>query len=184
MTVYGEICGFITGSDEPIQKTYDYGCERGENNIMFYRITTEEDGVKKEWEVQEVLEWTKKLIEEMKECDDPYWVRVTPIDLLYHGTLGDLYPQVVNSEHWHENVLEEMKNDKEHFGMEENEPLCTHNKVPREGICLRKFSDPIRECFKLKTSAFMLGEAIRTDAGEVDIEMEEGYTDSQEETNG
>ena len=66
-------------------------------------------------------------------------------------------------------------NDKEHFGMEENEPMCTHYQSPREGFCLRKCNDPINECFKLKSLAFTFGEAIRYDEGDVDIEAEEGY---------
>ena len=122
MTVYGEICGFITGTDKPIQKTYDYGCQRGENNIMFYRITTNEDGKKREWEVQEVLDWTNALIERMKATNDKNWERIHPIDLLYHGTLGDLYPEIDTTNHWHENVLEALKNDKEHFGMDHKDP--------------------------------------------------------------
>lgn len=178
MTVYGEICGYVTGTESAIQKFYDYGCNKGENNIMFYRITTtKEDGSKREWEVMEVYDWTKKLIERMQEANDENWKRVKPIDILYHGTLADLYPEIDTENHWHENVLEAMKNDKVHFGMEDDEPLCRYNKVPREGVCLRKFNDTILECFKLKTNSFLLGEVIRMDEGDVDIEMAEGYGD-------
>ena len=176
MTVYGEICGYLTGSESQIQKTYDYGCDKGENNVMFYRITTtNDDGSKLEWNVQDVLEWTEGLIKRMKSENNENWKRISPINLLYHGTLEDLYPEIDTSSHWHENVLKAMENDKEHFGMEENEPLCTFNEVPREGICLRKFNDKRPECWKLKTQSFMLGEAVRMDAGEVDAEMSEGY---------
>lgn len=178
MTIYGEICGYITGTETPIQKLYDYGCDKGQNFIMLYRITTtNEDGSKREWEVPEVLEWTNKLIERMKENGDENWKKIHPIDLLYHGTLEDLYPELDTENHWHENVLEAMKNDKEHFKMEMNEPLCTFNEVPREGVCVRKFEDKILECFKLKTVSFGLREALLVDSGEVDIEMAEGYTD-------
>lgn len=93
----------------------------------------------------------------------------TQENTLYHGTLKDLYPDIQVDENWHTNILEAMKSDKEHFGMEENEPLCL-NKVPREGICIRKFQDPLRECFKLKTQSFKLKEALQYDEGEVDIE--------------
>lgn len=182
MTVYGEIFGYITGSDKPIQKTYDYGCKPGENNIMFYRITTDEDGKKREWEVQEVFAWTKDLIERMKANNDENWKKIHPIDILYHGTLEELYPDLDTENHWHENLLEKLKNDKEHFGMEENEPLCTYHQVPREGICVRKYADPIRECYKLKTVSFKLGEAIRYDSNDVDIEAVEGYAESPNES--
>lgn len=172
MTVYGEICGYITGSETPIQKTYDYGCKEGENIIMFYRITTtRDDGSKYEWEVQEVFEWTRKLIERMcKDGDVETARRVHPIDVLYHGTLEDLYPELDTENHWHTNLLEQMKNDKRHFGMEEKEPLC-NNDVPREGICIRKVGEKRPSCFKLKTDAFFFGESIRMDAGEADMEM-------------
>ena len=42
----------------------------------------------------------------------------------------DIYPELDTENHWHENLLDKLKNDKEHFGMEEFEPLCTYNSVP------------------------------------------------------
>ena len=176
MTVYGEICGYVTGTESMIQKTYDYGCEVGDNNLMIYRITTtNEDGSKKEWEITDVKAWTENLIERMKEKGDENWKRVHPIDLLYHGSLEDLYPDLDTENHWHENLLERMKNDKEHFGMEENEPMCTHYQSPREGIVLRRVGDITPSAWKLKSYSFFLGESIRYDEGDVDIEAEEGY---------
>lgn len=169
MTVYGEICGYITNSDKMIQRAYDYGCLRGENTFMPYRITTEEGDKRREWEVSEVLDWAKRIRENMLADSNPNVNRIAPINALYHGTLRDLYPNIQVDENWHTNVLEALKTDKKHFGMEENEPLC-HNKVPREGICIRKFNDPLRECFKLKTQSFKLKEALQYDEGEVDIE--------------
>ena len=181
MTLYGEICGFLSGSDSPIQKLYDYGCEKGENFVMLYRITTtNEDGSKHEWEVPEVLEWTKKLIERMKEAGDENWKRIHPIDLIYHGTLEDLYPDIDTETHWHDTLLKRMKNDKEHFGMEENEPLCK-NEVPREGLVIRKANDTILRASKLKCDAFLIGEAIRVEQSDfVDIEMAAGYADENQ----
>ena len=185
MTVYGEICGYLTDTETPIQKTYDYGCDKGENTIMFYRITTpvEVDGEVKlrEWEVQEVFEWTEKLKERMYQNGDPLnAVRVQPINVLYHGTLEDLYPDLDPENHWAANLLDMMKHDKKRFGMEENEPLCTHHQVPREGICIRKCGSTKPACYKLKTDAFFLGESVRMDAGEVDIEMADNYGDEPE----
>ena len=180
MTVYGEICGYITGLETPIQKTYDYGCKPGENIIMFYRITTptEVNGETKlrEWEISEVYEWTMKLKERLYQDDKPLdGLRIHPIDILYHGTLEDLYPDLDPTNHWAANLLDAMKHDKEHFGMEENEPLCTEHQVPREGICIRKCGSSKPACYKLKTDAFFFGESIRMDAGDADIEMVEGY---------
>ena len=80
--------------------------------------------------------------------------------------------------HWHENVLENLKVEKR-FCMEMDEPLCK-TKVPREGFVLRKANDPVSEAWKLKTDRFKLREASQIDAGEVDIEMEEGYSQDEE----
>ena len=172
MTVYGEIFGYLTRSDKMIQKEYDYGCEKGKNKLMPYRITTTNDnGTKHEWNVMEVKEWTEKLIAEHPELAD----KIHVIDLLYHGILADLYPHLSLTEHWHENVLEEMRNDVIHFGMEKREPLCTNHNVPREGICVRIDNDEINENFKLKCAKFFDRERKAIDAGEVDIEMADVY---------
>ena len=171
MTVYAEICGYA--GDKMIQKGYDYGCNLGEFFIMPYRITTKTNDKKYEWDVTEVKEWTEKLIKEHTELAS----KIHPITLLYHGTLKDLYPTVSGTEHWHENVLHKMMNDKEHFGMEELEPLCK-NKVPREGIVLRITNDPCAEAFKLKCIKFKEREAKAVDNGEVDVEMNEGYVNN------
>ena len=168
MTLYGEICGYVDGTTSMIQKGYDYGCSAGESFLMPYRITyTDPDGKHTEWEVSEVYGWTVKLLADHPELKD----KVHPINILYHGTLGELYPDLDTAEHWNENVLLAMADDKEHFGMELNEPLCK-NKVPREGIVLRITEDPHSEAFKLKTFAFLLKEAKMVDSGDVDIEME------------
>ena len=177
MTVYGEICGYLTDSDSPIQRTYDYGCDKGENIIMFYRISTvNEDGSKHEWEVPEVLDWTNKLIERMKEAGDENYKRIHPIDLLYHGTLEDLYPDLDTENHWHEDVLEKLKSETK-FDMELDEPLCK-NKVPAEGIVLRKSFDNVLRASKLKTNSFLIGESLRVSENDfVDVEMAASYGD-------
>lgn len=120
MTIYGEICGYLTGCQSMIQKSYPYECQPGENNIMIYRISTMgEDGKKYEWNVQDVYDWTVKLIDRMKDAYDNNWKRIHPIDILYHWTLSDLYPEIDEDNHWNENVFDKLKNDKEHFGMED-----------------------------------------------------------------
>jgi len=161
---YCEIVGF-TPNGSPIQKGYDYGCTHiGEekSKLMVYRVT--KDG--KELEIPEVMEAGHLLKETLGDI-------IMEFPLLYHGTLQDLYPEVSTAEHWHENVLELLKTEKK-FLMEEDEPLC-RTKVPREGFVLRKAKDPVAEAWKLKTDAFKFREAKQVDAGEVDIEMQEGY---------
>ena len=178
MTVYSEICGYVDGTATPIQKykktgqAFDYGCNVGESFIMPYRITfTDENGERTEWEAMEVYGWAVNLIKEHPELEG----KVRPLDILYHGTLADLYPEVSETEHWNANVLKKMINDTEYFGMELDEPLCK-NKVPREGIVLRIDDDEKAEAFKLKTLVFLdKQDAAAMDAGEVDIEMNQAY---------
>lgn len=171
MTIYGEIIGYLTNSDKMIQKNYDYGCNKGENKLMIYRITTtNEDGTKLEWNVTDVHNWTQGLIREHPEIAD----RIHVIDLLYHGTLGDLYPNISYVDHWHENVLEALRNEKERFNMEKNDPICK-NKVPFEGIVLRIDNDELSEAFKLKCKKFLSKEREEIDKGEVDMEMIDAY---------
>lgn len=179
MTIYGEIIGYCEGSNSFIQKIgqgYDYRCKPGENQLMIYRITTmDESGKKHEWNIEDVLNFTIDLKcrladENHKDIAD----RLHPIDIFYRGTLKDLYPDLDVTNHWHENLLERMKNDKDHFGMEQNEPMC-RNSVPREGIVIRIDNDPVAEAFKLKCIKFLNKEAQAVDNGEADAEMQERY---------
>ena len=101
--------------------------------------------------------------------------KIKPIEILYHGTLKDFYPEIQVDESWNANVLEAMKIDSR-LGMEKNEKLCI-NKVPREGIVLRIDDDPMREAFKLKCVKFLEREKKLMDEGEVDTEMMEGYVE-------
>lgn len=175
MTVYGEIFGYNTGDNTGIQslggKVYDYGCEVGTNKLMIYRIRTrKEDGTYNEWDVKDVHKWTIDLMKK----NEILASHIHPIDILYHGTLMDLYPEIDINNHWHENVLETMKNDVEHFGMEKDEPMC-NNKLPREGVVIRIDGDDEVQAFKLKSLVFLGKEAKDIDDGKVDNEMEESY---------
>ena len=176
ITVYGEICGYLSGSGSMIQKDYDYGCKAGENFMLPYRITeTDSDGKKKEWEVSEVVAWTQRMIAEHEDLAQ----RLRPMTILYHGSLADMYPSLDPERHWNENLLEAMKKDSTMLGMEKNEPMCLH-KVPREGICLRIDGDERKECFKLKTDAFFLREQqlvteMENGTVQIDPEMAQAY---------
>lgn len=171
MTVYGEIVGYQDNSQTMIQKGYDYGCEIGTNFFMPYRITQIDDnGQITEWNVSQVKEWTETLVNNNTELSSV----IKPITIFYEGRLVDLYPHLRLDEHWHEEVLYQLKQDKVNFGMEELEPMCK-NKVPREGLCIRIVDDPISECFKLKCDLFFEHERGEMDKGNVDSEMLEAY---------
>lgn len=165
--IYGEVVGY-TPNGTPIQKGYDYGClptDEVKSKLMVYRITQND----KELEIPDVIAFGQYLKDKLGDI-------VLDFPLMYHGTLADLYPEISTTEHWHENVLEALKVEKR-FLMEQMEPMCI-NKVPREGFVVRKANDPIKRAFKLKTTAFFEREAKQIDAGEVDIEMTEGYTEN------
>lgn len=134
MTIYAEIVGYLPGSDTMIQPYHDYGCKIGEWKVMPYRITTDmvkgEVGTKNEWDVKVVRAWTLSLINNHPDIAD----KIMPIEILYNGQLGKMYPDIdENSPTWHEELLEHIKNDKERLLMEEDEPLCTmfHEEVER-----------------------------------------------------
>jgi len=166
MTIYAEICGYEPGSLSMIQKGYDYGCSAGKSFVMPYRIVTESaDGGRKEWSVREVYDWTSNILETIDGTKE--WLR--PITILYEGKFSDLYPEAKDTH----DIFECLKADKDHFGMEQNEPMCTFNKVPREGIVLRINGNQQPEAFKLKTVKFLGKEAEEMDKATVDVEMQQ-----------
>lgn len=169
-TIYGEIVGYESGCNTMIQRGYDYGCAKGTNKLMIYRVVYEKkDGTRYECEIDEVDSFAKGLVEHYPELRE----RIFYLDRLYHGTLRDLYPDVVEDKDWNFNILERMKRD-ERLGMEKEEPLC-RTQVPREGIVIRKVGDSVAEAFKLKTDKYMLRETKMIDRGESDLEMDENY---------
>jgi len=166
MTVYGEVVGFEENSNKWLQKNHDYGCKPGQWKFMPYRITiTDELGNKTEWDIDAVDKWTRDLVAAHPELAD----KTMFLNILYYGRLGDLYPDIKEDEHWHENLLERMKNDKDRFLMELDEPMCK-NKVPREGIVIRIIGDKFARAWKLKSLRHYAKEAEAHDKGEVDGE--------------
>ena len=89
----------------------------------------------------------------------------------------DLYPEIPVETHWHADVLARMKTDKDRFLMEQDEPMCK-NKVPREGIVIRKSNDIHARAWKLKTARHYAKESEAHDKGEVDMEEMESETNA------
>ena len=166
MEIFGEIVGYVTDTQTPIQKGYDYKCLPGKNRLHVYRIRTkQEDGTHKEWDIQDIRVWLQTVVGAHSELEN----QVDIVPLLYHGSLGDLYPEISTDHHWHENILAALKQESV-FGMEALEPLC-NNKTPREGIVLRIIGDPIAEAFKLKCISFLEKEAKQVDKGELNLDV-------------
>lgn len=178
MTVYGEIVGYIEGTTQMIQAKHDYGCEPGQWKFMPYRITlTAADGSKTELNVEEVQSWINCILDtcgnEKAYQPGAKWYTykdcLMPLNILYHGPLKDMYDDLDVENHFHENLLERMKNDKAWLLMEKNEPMCK-NKVPREGVVIRIDDDICPRAWKLKSKAHYNLEALAHDNDEVDIE--------------
>lgn len=122
---------------------------------MIYRITlTNVDGVVHEFSAREVQQWCK-------------YKGLTPVIECYYGLAKDLYPNIVQDEHWAENFIESLANDSR-FYMEMNSPDCK-NKVPHEGLVIKK-EDMCSRAWKLKCFKFINGEQAELDAGEENIE--------------
>lgn len=166
MTAYYEIIGFLPNGGY-IQKNYDYGClppvgdeayTYGKHfKVQIYRVTiTDVSGKVHEFSAREVQLWAQM-------------VGLTPVEQYYYGYAKDLYPDLDPSEHWNENFLSKLANDKK-FYMECNSPTCD-NKVPHEGIVI-KIENMKSEAFKLKCFKFLDGEGKALDKGEIDIESE------------
>ena len=164
MTVYYEIVGFLPNGGY-IQKNYDYGCvppKEGEKyelgkhfDIYVYRVTTTNvDGKVHEFSAKEVQQW----------C---IFTGLQAVKEWYYGYAEDLYSDLAPSEHWNENFLQRLANDKQ-FHMELNSPSCA-NKVPHEGVVI-KMENMKSEAFKLKCFKFLDKEGKELDNGEINIE--------------
>lgn len=164
-TLYGECLGY-TKDGAYIQKNYDYGCPVGKFKLEIYRITnTNSDGL--------VTELSYPQIEEF--C---YKVGLTPSKLFFYGTIEKFIGQQKYDPKYHSlikqgdpiwreyfiHVLEAEYNEKDCF-------MCA-NKVPEEGIVVRKESLFHCEAYKLKSFRFLEQETKQLDKGESSLEEE------------
>ena len=167
MTVYGEIVGYEEGKPKFIQKNHDYGCKPGCWKFMPYRIKVKDrkTGLFNEWNVSDVLDWTMDLYEKHPDIRE----KILPINIVFHGKLGNMYPNLDTERHWHSNLIDAIHNDRTWLLMEEDEPMCK-NKVPREGIVFRIDNDKYPRAWKIKTARHEELAKKQHDRGEVDIE--------------
>ena len=59
-----------------------------------------------------------------------------PVEQLYYGYTKDLYPELDETEHWNENFIQKLANDKR-FLHGRTFTLHATNDVPHEGIVIR-----------------------------------------------
>jgi hypothetical protein len=153
ISVYGEIVGYIPGSNKEIQGGYSYGCQPNAYKFLVYRVTnTTLDGHVTEYSWQQIKDFCAKYgLNHVKE--------------LYYGYAKDLYDYVPVDHEWNDIVLSLMIDD---FNLEKE---CEYNPgMPAEGIVIRK--DDLYNCnpMKLKSFAFLKYETKLLDEGADDIE--------------
>lgn len=152
-TLYGEAVGF-TKSGAYIQDKYDYGCEPGTKKLLIYRITsTNADGV--------VIDLSSEQIHEFCKARGLVYV-----DIFYSGPAKGLFPEIKTDDTWwHKNFVEKL----EEKYLETDCFICK-NKVPNEGIVLRKETLFEFKSYKLKSFRFLELETEMLDKGVEDIE--------------
>ncbi len=144
-TLYGEILGY-TPSGKSIQAKYDYGNRQNEHSFEIYRIThTTPKGIVTELSWNQIKEFCTK-------------VNIKSSYHLFYGRPQEILPFTEDLRKWQSDfvkLLEEKYNDKDCF-------MCK-NKVPEEGIVLRKQSLFNFEAYKLKSFRFLEKESKQLD---------------------
>ena len=183
-TIYSEIVGYLP-SGAMIQKNYDYGYDSGTYGVIPYRITvTNPDGDEVELSPEQIIEWSKKN-------------GLVPMHSYFTGTVKDHYDYLLSKHFSGEGAkafvnVNEIKNNEGIYSEEYKEaltefraqylrmleaeynekdcPICV-NKVPEEGIVIRKLKHPSKfEALKLKSKRFLLGESLEESASIEDLE--------------
>lgn len=167
-TCYGEILGY-TKEGMAIQRDFDYGCKYNEHKIYIYRITiTNPDGFAIELDDMQIKEFCDKY--ELNYSDTFFWYGQAMdlyIELLVGGYIKN--GVTIDDEQWRATFIEGLEkkyNDKNCY-------MCI-NKVPEEGIVLRKQGLFQYEAYKLKSSKFLEKETKDLDENVVDMETQEG----------
>lgn len=152
-TVYYEIVGY-TSDGAFIQKPFDYRCEKGTYKVYVYRITyTTPNGTVVELSWHQVKDRCAEL-------------GVSNVPEVFYGEADITFtPSLETLEQWQEQYLGYLK---ARFVHDQDCQFC-ENKVPSEGICVRKEGLNI-EVFKLKNFRFLEHETKALDNNEVDLE--------------
>lgn len=155
-TVYYELVGY-TSSGQEIQKGYDYGCEKNQFKIYIYRITqTNVDGIVTELPWHQVKHRAVEL-------------GFDKVPEIYYGKAGLCIPGICGGESWNKDFLNGLQ---KRYVYDQDSQFC-RNKVPEEGIVVRKERGDGIESFKLKSFRFLQHESKQLDKGEVDMESGE-----------
>lgn len=165
ITLYYEIVGYLSDG-KMVQKDYDYGCDVGKFDIYVYRISqTNIDGKVYEFSSDQVQMWCKQR-------------GLKPVIELYKGTVRNLIEQfihevtnipkeyIIKEADWQNDFLQVLRDC---FGLEKDCYICK-NRVPFEGVVVRKLDTLDFEAYKLKSFLFLERESKELDKGQSNIE--------------
>lgn len=175
ISLYGEVVGF-TPSGKTIQKGYDYGCisagispelqkDIQTHKFLVYRITyTKPDGSVIEFSWQQIKNYCQKYqLEHVKEL---YFGRAK--DHTWNGDFDDR--ELLFVETWREIFFNDLSQS---WNLEKDCSYCV-NKVPAEGIVVRRDGQDTYSAYKLKSKRFLERETKQLDeeakSGETNIE--------------
>lgn len=156
-SLYGECVGF-TKNGGYIQMDYDYGCEPCQNKIYIYRITfTNADGIVSNLSTSQMVKYCERF-------------GLDYVPLLYKGTLRELLDIEDADLPSDERDLNQLiiKTLEEEYT--EKDCYICKNKVPEEGVVLKKESMFEFESYKLKSFSFLQKETELLDKGVIDLE--------------
>ncbi|QDF15461.1 RNA ligase [Gordonia phage Mollymur] len=162
--VYGEIVGWVPGTDKPIQKGYTYGLPRGQADLYVYRVAT----INRTGQIADLpwdavktfcrergLKWTPELCRIparfLREAEDR-GVVVFNIEDLLDQRYEDLY-LADSGPDWTDRPV----------GLSDR-------KTVDEGVCIRQDNGVVPTILKAKSPMFFEHETKQNDKGEVDIE--------------
>lgn len=151
VVVYGELIGWVPGTETPIQKNYTYDVPKSECHLYVYRVSVVTEDAK-QYDLGDAA---------MREFCAARGLNVVP--KLWEGYKWEFEP-----EHWTDKRFA----DQGFFGAV---PLAKESPVD-EGVCIR-IEGIIPKIFKLKGPEFFLHESATLDTGEADLETE-GALDS------
>lgn len=157
-TIYAEIAGYTGNGEAMIQKGYDYGCEKGKNQLFVYRVTYT-DGAGQVLE----LDWIN--LQDFCKIHG-----FNPVPLYFLGKAGDCFKDLPKDDpNWSDKFVEKIM---ERY-TDRKCDMCINN-VVEEGVCVR-FEQKTAEkhAFKFKGFNFLKKESDDLTKGEVDIESVE-----------
>lgn len=185
ISLYGEIVGFLP-SGKHIQKGYDYGCDsvidfgrhgsttQPSHKFLVYRITyTKPDGNVIEFSWQQIKNYCQKYqLEHVKEL---YFGKASDLRKFLITTTDQQLEAIVpisNNDVWRDEVFKFLQT----VYLEKDCKYCV-NKVPAEGIVVRRDGLETYSAYKLKSKRFLEKESKQLDeeakSGEINIEDNE-----------